>query len=251
MTKLRISPSAINLFEDCQLKFKIVYLDNIKIDVNNIYNIFGESIHIIINNFYNSKSFDPEFFKFNWLSIFKNNVDLKLKKVRKDIFNKFLQLGYNILKTFFNHQKEQGLLISPQFSEFKIVKEFDNFIVVGIIDSVFEKDHKIELVDYKTTIKPKTQLGVDQDLQLSFYAWLYYLEFNKIPDILTLHYLRTNQRISTTKSKDEILKFENFLYDFYDKIKNIDNFKPNEDKCILCDYRNYCSFFSRKKIYIM
>ena len=252
MEKLRLSSSAIACFQECNLKFKLAYIDKIQPKVKgNIYSSFGSSIHLALRKFYEKKDFKESSIMENWPALFKNDLLINNIQVPGFKMEEFSTLGSTILSKFYERQKKDGFLIDPLFIEKKYVHEFPEFKVVAIIDVGFEKDNKIEIVDYKTSSKIKNEKEIDCDIQLTLYAWMFWKKHSYLPDGLCLYYLRNSKKVFTQRTIDELKAFEDFLINFYNIISKVEEWIPSFENCNRCDFQDNCSSFQSKKIRIM
>jgi len=114
----------------------------------------------------------------------------------------------------------------------------------GTIDRVDElSDGRFEIVDYKTGATIPTQKEVDRDLQLSFYALaLSSIRKIKPEDIkLSLYYLDTQEKISTTRSTEDLEEVKKKILEIREEIENSD-FKCSHGFFCQgkCEYSMFC-----------
>ncbi len=123
----------------------------------------------------------------------------------------------------------------------------DKLKIAGRIDRVDKlPDDKIEIIDYKTGKNMIDEKKAKDDLQLSFYA-LAATEvkddiFNKTPDdiVLTLYYLEANQKISTTRSKEELESAKERILKIVSEIETSDFKCSGGMQCKNCEYKMLC-----------
>jgi len=114
----------------------------------------------------------------------------------------------------------------------------------GTIDRVDDLGgSRIEIIDYKTGATIPTQKEVNKDLQLSFYA-LAMSNIRKIKpeDIkLSLYYLDTQEKISTTRTEKDLEKVKEEILKIRDEIENSD-FKCNNNFFCQgkCEFSMFC-----------
>ena len=118
----------------------------------------------------------------------------------------------------------------------------------GRIDRIDQlSGNKIEIIDYKTGKNQLDEKKAKDDLQLSFYA-LAATEvrdsvFNKKPDevVLTLHYLESGDKISTTRTVEDLEKAKEKIMGIISEIENSDFHCRGGMFCKKCEYQILCS----------
>ncbi|HUQ85657.1 MAG TPA: ATP-dependent DNA helicase [Candidatus Limnocylindrales bacterium] len=117
----------------------------------------------------------------------------------------------------------------------------------GRIDRVDKLEgNNIEIVDYKTGKNMLDEKKAKDDLQLSFYALaateVHDQVFGKKPDEikLTLHYLEANQKVSTTRSKEELEMAKEKISEIVSEIENSDFQCNGGMRCKDCEYKILC-----------
>ncbi len=107
-------------------------------------------------------------------------------------------------------------------------------------------DKKIEIIDYKTGKNMLDPKKAKDDLQLSFYALaateVHDSIFGKAPDevVLTLHYLESNQKVSTTRSKEELEMAKEKILKIVSEIETSDFKCTGGMFCKNCEYKMIC-----------
>jgi len=108
-------------------------------------------------------------------------------------------------------------------------------------------DGTLEITDYKTGAKVPTQKEVDQDLQLSFYALaathVAELPLGVAPEKikLSLYYLDTQEKITTTRSVKDLEKVADEIFKIRQEITVSDFACSNSFFCKNCEYKLLCN----------
>ena len=128
------------------------------------------------------------------------------------------------------------------------LKKEDRFLRVGgKIDRVdVLPDGSIEIIDYKTGATIPSQKEVDKNLQLSFYA----LAATKIPTEpfgkkpeeikLSLYFLDQQEKISSTRSTEDLKKAAEEIFKVSEEIENSDFKCSGHMFCQNCEYSLMC-----------
>src|SRR5690606_13052786 len=108
-------------------------------------------------------------------------------------------------------------------------KDGQKLTIGGKIDRVdVISDGKIEIIDYKTGSNVPNQREVDKDMQLTFYALaatkVKEEPFGKNPDdiILSLYYFDTQKKLSTTRTREQLDKAVEEIFEWKKKIEESD-----------------------------
>lgn len=166
----------------------------------------------------------------------------------------YFKLGQKVIEDFFRKNDyftlRQAVYQKPEY-EFNIpINDGEiSFILTGRIDLPLDRGEGIlEIVDFKTSVLPKSTFELEEDVQMNVYyyaAQKLFPEFKKIR--LTLYYLRYDQAVTVERVIGEdvnfISWFEDFLRATYRQILNdqTHNATPNEF-CAYCIGRKECNY---------
>jgi len=234
---MRISYSSFDTYNQCPLKFKFQYVDWVKVPEKPEF-FFGGLIHETVQR---ALRRDPIIPKLEEL------IKYYESKWREEVFpdkltsDQYLQLGREMITNFYNNYKPGLRKVVAAEKRFQI--PLGKHTLSGIIDRVDKLPFgAYEIVDYKTSKALPSQEEVDADKQLATYAIAVQELWPEAKDMrLTLHFLKHNSLITTTRTPEqiELLKFE--IIKTADKIERSKVFKPKENKfCDWCDYRHLC-----------
>jgi len=226
------SYSKINIWERCPYKFKLQYIDNIKIPfTKNFAMIRGSYLHHCIEHHSSGKDFKTT-------KIFdEENKEESLKNL--EIFRNS-EIGKYYLSQ--NGNNEISFAIEKSSESYKVCSYNSiNAIFKGKIDYSFIKDNELYLIDWKSG-KYNEEQNYEQLKLYSIWA------FMKYKDIKTIHcsyvyidHLKENKLII---NRDELEYNTQYLDSFINKIENDNLFKRNEiSLCEYCDFRkfNHCN----------
>ncbi|GHT70662.1 hypothetical protein AGMMS49950_06030 [Endomicrobiia bacterium] len=230
--EFRISYSRVNTYLFCPYKYKLLYLDNLRIPANaNI--TFGHIIHKTLEQFHSGKdqSYDVLF-------------DCYGDSWRNDCFDdpqqifEYYNRGRQILENYYQSfcQSTAEVLYAEKAFDANIGK----YRFVGIIDRIDKHlDGTYEIMDYKTHAEIWDHERVDKDLQLSFYVYACKNVFGFMPDKISIYFLSDNKKVYTKRSQIEIDNAINIAIETAENIA-VENFAPDISKCYICDFKLSC-----------
>ncbi len=235
--KKRISYSQLDCFDQCPLKYNYSYLLKIPTPTSHVTN-FGSSVHETLKEFYQMLkikkdlpfSVMEEMYLKNWISEGYDSVIHETTKKKK---------GLEMLKRYYDANSTPWTI--PEFLEKPFTVKIGEYVINGRIDRIDRlPDGTYEVIDYKTG-SIHSDLNIKKQLQLSIYA-LACRDLFKIPvSKLSLYFLDPNEKISTTRSDEEINALPDEIKGKIDEMKASDFAPtPNEKLCSFCDYRMIC-----------
>jgi DNA helicase-2/ATP-dependent DNA helicase PcrA len=243
-----LSYSQIATFQVCPLHYKLKYILRIPTPPSAAQS-FGISMHAAMKDFYAAvKTGDKPSHKLLLEMLGKNWVQEGYKS--KSHERKTLKAGESYLRKYYQKsfdRKNLPLALEESFTvPLTPAKGKKRLRIGGKIDRVDGNNGKIEIIDYKTGERIPTQKQVDNDLQLTFYALaaasIKETPFGKKPgDIkLSLYYFDGQQKITTTRTKQQLIEAEKEIYEWREKIENSDFTCSNHFFCQNCEYKIFC-----------
>lgn len=266
-----ISHSSLICEEECPLKYKFIYLENLPvIESKSPYAALGSAFHSTIHQFYIKEKFERKKLLDLWSEIFKEEIGQpEIEELTEHEFNFLKAQGWPLLSNFYKKQFNDRELKKPLATEceFSIPwksKYFGEIFVKGKIDLIIKskKKKKIIVEDYKTTkAKPPTQKEADEDLQLTIYSaayrWLHKQnpeQFPKKNHLVCLFFIRPKLKIFSEKTKKHRKEmFERFDAHF-NRLRKTKIFKPtpSEKACKFCSFKTLlCPEFKTKEKFLL
>jgi RecB family exonuclease len=235
----KISYSRVSTYLFCPYKYKLVYLDNLHTPVNADIT-FGHILHRTLEQFHTGK-------------------DRSRGALFECCDNAWKNDGFSDPQQIFEYYKRSKCMLDNYYESFMeskaevlyVEKAFDTNIgkyrFIGIIDRIDRyPDGEYEIIDYKTHMKIWEQEKVDEDLQLSFYAYACKNIFGFSPYKISVYFLSENKKIYTRRSQSKISDAINIAIATAENIAS-ENFNPNFSKCYSCDFNLKCKVFICKK----
>ena len=249
-----LSVSQIETFQTCPLHYKLNYLLNIPHPPSAAIS-FGISIHEALKDFYTQfvggvKPTEKMIFRCltkHWVNAGYSSKSHEQKMLERGqaYLTGFLENGFN--------PQIKNVLVEHKFSLplSKIYKDQygrEPLKIGGKIDRVdVRSDGSLEITDYKTGAKVPTQKEVDNDLQLSFYALaathVAELPLGVAPEKikLSLYYLDTQEKITTTRSVKDLAKVADDIFKIRSEIEVSDFACSGSFFCQNCEYKLLCN----------
>lgn len=253
------SHSRLSTFEQCPLKFKFRYIDNLTPDIKQtVEGFLGNKVHDTLEWIYR------EVAKGNTLElddVIKHYLDSWNREFCKEIkvidekqdAQHYFDLGIKFLiDYFFSHSPFKDNTIAI---EKKIIISLDaegKYILQGYIDRlVHHKDTNIfEIHDYKTGNSLKSQEELDRDRQLALYSLGIKNSFPNVNEVyLVWHFLAHNKKMTSRRTDEELENLKQEIIQLINRIESTQEFNPNPGcLCKWCEFQSYCPEIRKENI---
>ena len=232
-----LSASAIEIYEECPLRFKLEREWNLPRDVPASLH-YGAAMHRILHTFYDAQRYGREIGDDDLLEQFRSDLASAGIADRYQ-YELYLRQGFEQLRQFFEFARSAP---APEVieTECKFELQVGPAKLSGRVDRIDRTGpDTVAIVDYKTG-KPKLQEDADESLQLSLYALAARETWGKRADRLIFHNLENSTTISTTRLEGELEAAKSRVQDASDGIA-AGRFAPKVGyHCAYCPYRNLC-----------
>jgi ATP-dependent DNA helicase UvrD/PcrA len=232
-----LSASAIEIYEECPLRFKLEREWNLPRDVSASLH-YGAAMHGVLRTFYDAQLYRREIGDDDLLEQFRSALASAGIADRYQ-YELYLRQGMEQLRQFFDCTR-----IAPVPEVLETERRFELQVgstkLTGRVDRIDRTGAEtVAIVDYKTG-KPKSQEDADESLQLSLYALAAREAFGKRADRLIFHNLENNTAVCTTRNDDELEAAKLRVRKVAEGIAQ-GQFPPNPKyHCAFCPYRNLC-----------
>ena len=232
-----LSASAIEIYEECPLRFKLEREWNLPRDVPASLH-YGAAMHRILHTFYDAQRYGREVGDDDLIEQFR--ADLASAGIADRYqYELYLRQGFEQLRQFFEFARSAP---APEVieTECKFELQVGPAKLSGRVDRIDRTGpDTVAIVDYKTG-KPKLQEDADESLQLSLYALAARETWGKRADRLIFHNLENNTTICTTRIDAELEAAKLRVQEASDGIA-AGEFAPKVGyHCAYCPYRNLC-----------
>jgi len=239
----QLSASKLSTYRGCPIAYYFNYIMHFKVPQSPS-KIFGKEVHHMIEmfhkvNFKSSESF-IKFWMHRWWGVVKGEYgDTDIKFRDKEQPGILCGLGVNILRPFYEHNKNlpKPELFEEDFSKYNI--SFNGIKLTGKWDRVDRIGGKVIITDYKTDFFSPAQntFLLHRHPQFTFYALAWNLKYNEIPH-LALHHLRTGQVFKTRRTEDDFEYLKDVISKTKERVLEGDYTPFYGFHCKNCDFMN-------------
>lgn len=234
LTKLNLSASSIETYEQCPLKYRLSNIDKIPQISSKPQLTFGNIIHNVLEQFHSP------------------NTELNEERLLTLLDANWESLGFDYSTQEDDFKRQGKELLSRYWKDFQnnpadvIEREFQfsfdlhDITINGKIDRIDKGDVGYRVIDYKTS---KSATDAKKSTQLAIYSLFLQQakkdEYGGIPESALLYFLREEEPIREHKfTQEELDQISNRIVDIAGKIRN-DEFGPCKGfHCDWCDYKN-------------
>ena len=232
-----LSASAIEIYEQCPLRFKLEREWNLPRDVPASLH-YGAAMHRILHTFYDAQRCGREIGDDDLFEQFRSDLASAGIADRYQ-YDLYLRQGMEQLRQFFEWARSAQ---PPEVieTECRFELQVGSAKVAGRVDRIDRTGpDSVAIVDYKTG-KPKSQEDADESLQLSLYALAARETWGKRADRLIFHNLENNMPVYTTRTDAELEEAKLRVQKASDGIAQGKFAAKLGYHCAFCPYRNLC-----------
>lgn len=250
------SHSKIQTFFQCKYKYKLSYIDKIKVTIPNTIEAFmGSCVHkalevlyqdIICKKIESIEELQKNFINF-WKKDYTNEILIN-DKYKKE--NDYILQGLKYLIDYYQkyHPFQTYNTLSVETKDFINLNEEDKYHIM--IDRLSSDNFgNYYVCDYKTSGKIKTKEELKNDFQLSMYSLFIKEKYPQSKKIyLVWYYLAFNEKIVLENNDSDSIIIKRNIIDKISQIKSCNNFETNKSNlCNWCLYKNICPEFNPNK----
>ncbi|HLD04774.1 MAG TPA: PD-(D/E)XK nuclease family protein [Candidatus Nanoarchaeia archaeon] len=244
---MNYSHSKLGTFEQCKYKYKLQYLDKIKVDIpDTIESYMGRQVHAALEKLYKDLQHEKMDSKEEILSHFEmlwekewsdkvlNNTEYS-KENYKDLGKRFVAEYYDHYKPF-NQVRTLGL-------ETEDYLQLDGAQYSVRIDRLAcDNEGNYYVCDYKTNKKLKAQEELDEDRQLAMYSLWVKQRFKDAKKVkLIWYFLAFDKEMISERSEEQLLALKQSTEALIHEVENCVEFPTNVNPlCNWCVYKSIC-----------
>jgi putative RecB family exonuclease len=236
---MKLSYSSINTYETCPAKFKFQYEDRLPGTASPALS-FGDSLHRALYRFHNRPV--PVAPSAEELLAILDGVWVSEGFRSEAEERTYMDHGRQVLAQYHLENAEDYRI--PSALEFRFSIEVEGVQINGTIDRMDRiPGGGYEIIDYKTNRRLPPSSRIEKDLQLSMYHLAAKEVWGIEPERLTLYYLLPGQRMSTTRTAQDVDELRRRIATVAERIA-AGKFEPRENPlCDWCDYKAMCPIF--------
>jgi len=233
----RLSASAIEMYENCPLQFRLDREWRIPGEVPAAMR-YGATVHRVLHAYYDSVRFARTMSDEATIELFR--ADLRDAHIQDPYqYHLYEKQGMTQLKDFLAQARKRPAPEVLQTEQVFEIRQGGNTIA-GRIDRIDElPSGRIVITDYKTG-KPRSQEDADQSLQLSIYAWAALEKWGYRADRLVFYNLEENSVVVTSRNERQLEEAKGKVEQVAAKIEAGEFRARPGFHCRFCAYRSLC-----------
>ena len=251
------SHSKLSTFEQCKLKYKFRYIDNIIPDIEKtIESHLGKMVHDTLEWLYiqvkkgGIPSVDEVIVNYseNWKKDYEEEIPIIRKEMTaKDYFNKGVQY---LINYYLKHKPfDDNTIAVEKHIIFNLDKE-GKYKIRGFIDRLVYnlRTKEYEVHDYKTSNRLPKQEVLDKDRQLALYSIAIKEMFGEEKKVVLIwHYLSFNKRFQSKRTDAQLKELKEETLNLINEIESTTEFTPTKSPlCHWCEYKPICPAWGNK-----
>ncbi|MBI4331395.1 MAG: PD-(D/E)XK nuclease family protein [Chloroflexi bacterium] len=246
------SHSRLSVYQQCPLKYKLQYLDKIKVpeEVEGIEGFMGSRVHDALKKLYDDLKYTRvnnlpgllSFYEGDWQKNWHEGIVITKQDLTPENYR---ALGRKLIESYYNRHvpfDRDDTIGTEMLFHFSLDTE-NNYRMRGFIDRLARaKDGAFEIHDYKTSGTLPSQEQLDNDRQLALYRIGVQQKWPQAMEVrLVWHYLAFDAEMVSTRSEEAIAGLRENTIKLIDEIESARDFQPRESfLCNWCDFPGFC-----------
>ncbi|RLG14385.1 MAG: hypothetical protein DRN66_02085 [Candidatus Nanohalarchaeota archaeon] len=250
------SYSKISTFLQCRYKYKLQYIDRIKVEVKTTIEAFmGSIVHQTLEKLYKDMKFGKNNNKKELLSFYsalwdeKYSDDIRIVKKEYSAQN-YKDMGAKFVSDYYEHYApfDQIKVLGLETQEMLNLNNGNKYHIR--IDRLCSDNRGTYYVcDYKTNSRLKSQEEADSDRQLAMYALWVKERFKDAKEVKLIWYmLAFDREVSSERTDEQLKNLKKEIEEQIEKIERCEDFPVNESAlCNWCNYKELCPLFRHEE----
>jgi len=249
------SHSRLSCFEQCHLKFKFAYIDELETEIEETVETFlGSRVHEALEKLYKDLKFQKlnalkellDFYNSEWKKNWNDAIVIVRDEYDEENYRK---MGEKFLTDYYERYKPFDHSKTIALETERTVDLNDKYKIHIRIDRLALADSNIyEIHDYKTSNSLPTQEELDNDRQLAIYAYgikKIYPDAKKIK--LIWHFLAFDKEMSSERNEEQLESLKKEIIKLIEKIEAEKEFPSHVSTlCDWCEFQGICPEWKHK-----
>jgi putative RecB family exonuclease len=246
------SHSRLSTFEQCQLKFKFAYIDQLETEIEeSVESFLGSRVHEVFEKLYTDLKFKKipthqeltEFYNTEWKKNWNDDIIIVREEYTQENYR---QLGEQYISDYYKryHPFDQERTVALE--KHIIIKLDEKHIVQGYIDRLASKENGVYVIhDYKTSGSLPEASHIEEDRQLALYAMAVKQDYQDCKKVILIwHYLAFDKEFSTEKTDEQLRVLRKDILKLIDQIEATTEYPAHQSAlCDWCEFQPECPQF--------
>lgn len=235
----RLSPSKIQTYDECPLKFKFQYVLKTPTPSKTYFSM-GTAVHSMAENLTKMQQEGKEPTEELAHQILEKQWDSSAYRNQRTKENQDKEKSSEMIQTYLNWVKNNPNTPISVEPKFRIT--LHDATISGKIDRVEQTPNgDYEVIDFKTGGVYETKNSIKDNIQMNIYALGTEKLYDKLPKKSSLFYIKHDKIVSYDIESENIEEFKSQLTGKIDAIFNEEfEAKPDAWRCSRCDFANIC-----------
>ncbi len=243
------SHSRIQTFEQCPYKYKLQYIDRVKVEIPTTIEAFmGNQVHTALEKLYRQAMYQKSITKEELLAHYRNQWEkeftpniliVSTEHSAEDYKNR----GELLLSKYYDHffQKQEFQTIALETQD-RLRLNNDHYYHIRIDRLGRTADGTYYVCDYKTNKTLKTPEEIETDRQLSMYAAWVYHRFPNVKEVkLYWYFLSFDTKLESLRNPVQLQTIQDETEKKIERIERAESFPIQTSRlCHWCVYRSQC-----------
>ena len=243
------SHSRLGTFQQCRYKYKLQYVDKIKVKTPTTIEAFmGNLVHEALEKLYknlkyqklNSKEDLLSFFKDSWEKTWDDNILIANREYSKENYR---DMGIKFISDYYDHYKPFDSLKTVGLeTENRLDLDNGNQYHIRIDRLACDSEGNYYVCDYKTNNRLKAQGELDEDRQLAMYSLWVRKNFRDCKSVkLVWYFLAFDKEMVSERSDEQLQKLKVDTESLIKEIESCTDFPTNVTAlCDWCVFKPMC-----------
>ena len=243
------SHSRLGTFQQCKYRFKLKYINKIKVDIpDTIETFLGGLVHEVMKKLYsdlmhqklNSKEQLVKLFLEKWEGKWSDKILMVKKEYTK---KNYRDMGVKFISDYYDHYKPFSSTRTIGLeTEYTFLLENGNRYHIRIDRLSCDSDGNYYINDYKTNSKLKPQEELDEDRQLAMYSLWVKKNFKDARKVkLVWYFLAFDKEMISERSDEQLSQLKKDTEQLIREIEKCKKYPTNVSSlCDWCEYKPQC-----------